>query len=399
MVKTRLILLWITTAETINPEDLEELLSYARLDQDYKDAITNISLLGVQLSKSANKQGQKTKNRKKKKADAQQEVPFDLSRYVPVVKRIVEGHIDGTIDQRLFPNNIRTVKQQNLRKNTAEAVKEVPKLRVYKTQWHKKSTGANAAPKPPSGPPVIIFIVGGMTYSEIRSAYELAETFDREIYIGSTHVITPDKFVQDISQLDKDNSMIESVIPSYTGSVHDSVKAINNDQKPPPRIASSTNPMPQKSHKLLRKWVWIHAAANTYSTSGSMVKCPIVFRSPHSAAAGVGALEIFLPAAMREPNPVVFLALTKLFLLNLILRSVRPRVEREGKDVASVSHARPVDFVMKVVERETFWHLDAPMSRITGAGVPTPYVANLDFPDEHVIVKDVEDNLEKKIDF
>lgn len=39
------------------------------------------------------------------------------------------------------------------------------------------------------------------------------------------------------------------------------------------------------------------------------------------------------------------------------------------------------------------------MSRITSAGVPTPYVANLDFPDEHVIVKDVEDNLEKKIDF
>ncbi|KAG1460623.1 hypothetical protein G6F55_004054 [Rhizopus delemar] len=254
MVKTRLILLWIATAETIDPEDLEELLSYARLDQEYKDAITNISLLGVQLSKSANKQGQKTKNRKKKKADAQQEVPFDLSRYVPVVKRIVEGHIDGTIDQRLFPNNIRTVKQQNLRKNTAEAVKEVPKLRVYKTQWHKKSTGANAAPKPPSGPPVIIFIVGGMTYSEIRSAYELAETFDREVYIGSTHIITPDKFVQDISQLDKDNSRIESVIPPYTGSVHDSVKAINNDQKPPPRIASSTNPMPQKSHKLLRKW-------------------------------------------------------------------------------------------------------------------------------------------------
>lgn len=72
--------------------------------------------------------------------------------------------------------------------------------------------------------------------------------------IGSTHIITPDKFVQDISQLDKDNSRIESVIPPYTGSVHDSVKAINNDQKPPPRIASSTNPMPQKSHKLLRKW-------------------------------------------------------------------------------------------------------------------------------------------------
>lgn len=144
MVKTRLILLWIATSDTVDPADLEELLSYARLSQEYKDAIENISLLNVQLSKSANKQGQKTKKGKKKK-DAQQEVPFDLSRYVPVVKRIVEGHIDGTIDQRLFPNNLRTVKQQNLRKNTAEAVKEVPKLRVYKTQWHKKSTKGNVS--------------------------------------------------------------------------------------------------------------------------------------------------------------------------------------------------------------------------------------------------------------
>jgi syntaxin-binding protein 1 len=145
MVKTRLILLWIATSDTVDPEDLETLLAVARLEQEYKDAIENIKLLGVQLSKSANRQGKKTKKERKKKVNPQQEVPFDLSRYVPVVKRIVEGHIDGTIDQSLFPNNIRSVKQQNTRKDTSEAHKEVPKLRVYKTQWHKKSTGANVS--------------------------------------------------------------------------------------------------------------------------------------------------------------------------------------------------------------------------------------------------------------
>lgn len=184
MVKARLILLWIATSETFSPEDLDELLQYARLDQLNKDAIDNIKLLGVQLSKSASKVGKKMKKGYKKKTDPQQEVPFDLSRYVPVVKRIMEGHIDGSIDQSLFPNNIRNVKQHNTRKDSGEARKEVPQLRVYKTQWHKKSAGNNAAPKPPSGPPIILFIVGGMTYSEIRSAYEIAETFDREVYIG-----------------------------------------------------------------------------------------------------------------------------------------------------------------------------------------------------------------------
>lgn len=145
MVKTRLILLWIATSDTVDPEDLESLLSVARLDQEYKDAIENITLLGVQLSKSANRQGQKTKKGKKKK-NIQQEVPFDLSRYVPVVKRIVQGHIDNTIDQSLFPNyTSKNVRQKSLRRDPSEVVKEVPKLRVYKTQWHKKSTGANVS--------------------------------------------------------------------------------------------------------------------------------------------------------------------------------------------------------------------------------------------------------------
>lgn len=250
MIKTRLILLWIATSDTIDEEDLESLLSVARLDQEYKDAITNISLLGVQLSKSANRQGQKTKKGKKKQ-NVQQEVPFDLSRYVPVVKRIVQGHIDGTIDQSLFPNYAsKNVRQKSLRRDTAEAVKEVPKLRVYKTQWHKKSTGgANAAPKPPSGPPIIIFIVGGMTYSEIRSAYEIAETFDREVYIGSTHIITPDKFVKDLSNLDKRLPPPKSVVPPYTGTVH---SAANANRVPPPRTTSSLTPS-AKGYKIFGK--------------------------------------------------------------------------------------------------------------------------------------------------
>ncbi|KAI8367256.1 Sec1-like protein [Blakeslea trispora] len=256
MVKTRLILLWIATSDQIDPEDLEQLMAVARLEQEYKDAIDNIKFLGVQLSKTANKLGKKSKKGSKKKVNPQQEVPFDLSRYVPVVKRIVEGHINGTIDQSLFPNNIRNVKQQSTRKNTEEAVKEVPKLRVYKTQWHKKSTkGANAPPKPPSGPPIIIFIVGGMTYSEIRSAYEIAEAFDREVYIGSTHIITPDHFVTDLSKLDKNAPSPKGLIPPYTGSIHKSNPVSTHSQPSlPPRVNSSLPSSNSKGHKILGKW-------------------------------------------------------------------------------------------------------------------------------------------------
>lgn len=31
---------------------------------------------------------------------------------------------------------------------------------------------------------LIVFVLGGLTYSEMRSAYEVAEAYDREVYIG-----------------------------------------------------------------------------------------------------------------------------------------------------------------------------------------------------------------------
>jgi syntaxin-binding protein 1 len=100
LVKVRLILLWIATSDKINQDELQELLSHARLSQDHKVAIENIALLGVQLSKTANKQGQRIKKNRKPSLK-KQEVPFDLSRYVPVVKRIAEVTI-ALLFQELF---------------------------------------------------------------------------------------------------------------------------------------------------------------------------------------------------------------------------------------------------------------------------------------------------------
>lgn len=46
-----------------------------------------------------------------------------------------------------------------------------------------KSQSPAAAPKK-LGPTIIIFIVGGMTYSEMRAAYEAANATDYQIIIG-----------------------------------------------------------------------------------------------------------------------------------------------------------------------------------------------------------------------
>lgn len=49
---------------------------------------------------------------------------------------------------------------------------------------------------------------------------------------------------------------------------------------------------------------------------------------------------------------------------------------------------------------EAFDYLDAPLMRVAGADVPTPYAKNLEdfaFPDDNVIVKAVREVLDKKI--
>ncbi|KAJ2765433.1 syntaxin binding protein 1, partial [Coemansia nantahalensis] len=48
---------------------------------------------------------------------------------------------------------------------------------------------------------VIVYIAGGVTFSEMRAVYELADQLNREIYIGSTHVITPRGFLDDLKSL------------------------------------------------------------------------------------------------------------------------------------------------------------------------------------------------------
>lgn len=71
--------------------------------------------------------------------------------------------------------------------------------------------------------------------------------------IGSTHIITPDKFVEGISSLDKKLPPVVSVVPAYKGSVH---KSTVNQKALPPRTASSLPSQNSSSskHKILGKW-------------------------------------------------------------------------------------------------------------------------------------------------
>ena len=212
----------------------------------------------------------------------------------------------------------------------------------------------------------------------------------------------------------------------------------------------------------------LNSAAKTLYMSGGQMGCPIVFRGPNGAAARVAAqhsqcyaswyahcpgLKVVAPwsaadargllrAAIRDPNPVIFLENEILYgqsfecpiADDFILPIGRAKVERAGTDVTLVGFSISVSLAMQAAEKlaemgisaevinlrslrpldtetivnsvkktnrlvtveegwpfagigaevvmqiveHAFDHLDAPPVRVHGADVPMPYAANLE---------------------
>jgi pyruvate dehydrogenase E1 component beta subunit len=212
----------------------------------------------------------------------------------------------------------------------------------------------------------------------------------------------------------------------------------------------------------------INSAAKTLYMSGGQMGCPIVFRGPNGAAARVGAqhsqcyaswyahcpgLKVVAPwsaadakgllrAAIRDPNPVIFLENEILYghtfecptSDDFVLPLGKAKIERVGSDVTIIAFSIMVDVAMKaaetlagqgisaevinlrtirpldvqtivesvkktsrVVSVEEGWPfagigaeiamtvtehcfdwLDAPPARVAGLDVPMPYAANLE---------------------
>ncbi len=212
----------------------------------------------------------------------------------------------------------------------------------------------------------------------------------------------------------------------------------------------------------------INSAAKTLYMAGGKLGCPIVFRGPNGAASRVGAqhsqcyaswyahvpgLKVVAPwsgadakgllkAAIRDPNPVIFLENEMLYGQSFevptsdefVIPLGRAKIEREGSDVTIVAYSimvgkaleaaeelagqgidaevinlrtiRPLDRhtilesvkkTNRIVTVEESWpfagigseiaalcgehafdYLDAPVTRVCAADVPLPYAANIE---------------------
>ncbi|KAJ2816682.1 syntaxin binding protein 1, partial [Coemansia furcata] len=309
--KLRLLLIFFISNPTLTEPERQKLAHLAKLSREARETIKSMGLVirwmhaldllkqikhrpsqqakGAGLSKwgLASMRAAATGNNQQGGEDELK--PYDVSRYVPAFKSVLEGCVEGNLSEDLFPyvvpperprdsnglgmsarstptaaqgertgspassmwssiaNSVglqtQPQSQQDSRASSvpsqSSAQKQIKSLRTSKPTWQKRdstpsmattgssspsgaaggmaalttSTGAmSLSPTAPSGQArnkqqagararVILFVIGGVTYSEVRAAEEISAKYNREVIIGSTHMLEPSTYLKDVSSL------------------------------------------------------------------------------------------------------------------------------------------------------------------------------------------------------
>lgn len=194
--RIRLLVLYDLFRSGLLRGDVKKLLAHSRLQQRDAEVIKNIGKLGVRSMKELQEV-----NTPGPKSTFQQKPPNaeggPLDRYVPNLKLMLDSYFQGSLDTEAFPS---TQPEGADPSQSVENLEAQSSLRSAKPTWTRSRPSQNASTRQR----VIVFMAGGATYSELRSCYELTQSTTRDVYLSTTHMLTPDMFLHELARIRTD---------------------------------------------------------------------------------------------------------------------------------------------------------------------------------------------------
>lgn len=197
--RLRLVIQYMLYRDGLISTDVQRLLAHAQLPPQDGEVIHNLELLGGHMSRAL-KDGktptQPLSGRKQAPLNPSAE-ESGLSRYEPVVRSILEEQIKGTLDQSVFPFTKPHLDASEgfLGQDTISQ----SSLRSAKPTWARTRPSAMEPRQR-----IILFMAGGATYSESRVCYEISQAYNKDVFLTTSHMLTPSLFVRQVGDLSVD---------------------------------------------------------------------------------------------------------------------------------------------------------------------------------------------------
>merc|ERR1719216_480049 len=182
--KIRIILLYIQSKNGISEENLTKLIQHAQIPPEKTCIIRNMANMGVNVVVDGNRR----KIWQMKRKERVSEQTYQMSRWTPQLKDIVEDAIEDKLDNNHFP----------FLSGQRQSVGRTAPTSARYGQWHKDKK----EPQSKNVPRIIAFVVGGCCFSELRCAYEVTnDKKNWEIIMGGSHLLTPEEFLEGMKEL------------------------------------------------------------------------------------------------------------------------------------------------------------------------------------------------------
>ncbi len=237
--RLRLITLYLLYRNGLLPADTQKLLAHAQLPPQDGEVIHNLDFLGARVQKPLkDTKSTATPLFPKKQAPSTVSEEYALSRFDPAVRSMLEDHIRGTLDQAVFP--FRRPHLDAPDGLAGQGTVSQASLRSAKPTW-AKSKLSSVEPRQR----IIVFIAGGATYAESRACYEVSRATSRDIFLATSHMVTPTLFLRQVGDLSVDKRKLD--IPAERPKPKAPAHLFERDEPPKPPATSQKPAVPSKS--------------------------------------------------------------------------------------------------------------------------------------------------------